>query len=122
MDGYHTMEQEIAVDPDQPSFVARLLLQPSHLDATSPPPESNVAHTWRPPARPPSPLRPASALERALGPVQSRDDEIQQMLVPKHAQPAWQSAAGLDEGLLSFYPQFPFIWRIPIGTTNKSDE
>jgi hypothetical protein len=30
--------------------------------------------------------------------------------------------ACLDEGISSFYPQFSFIWRIRIGTTNESDE
>jgi hypothetical protein len=33
----------------------------------------------------------------------------------------WTEAC-LDEGISSFYPQFSFIWRIPIGTTNESDE
>jgi hypothetical protein len=33
------------------------------------------------------------------------------------------NAACLDEGISSFYPpKFSLIWRIPIGTTNESDE
>jgi hypothetical protein len=38
---------------------------------------------------------------------------------------SWARWACLDEGISSFYPPnilFSFIWRIPIGATNESDE